>query len=300
MRQVEDVDKLPELLAGMYDEGEDTGIKVHFGRTKKENSHVSPDWFEPLLAESSGRVTFFDTNTLYGGERGDTESHRKVAHQHGFQPVEILDEKETVQLARHVYVPGRLLEFDQIINAAHFTGHKITGVGGCIKNIGMGMVASRTKLWVHNGGRPNFKTSNCKSCGWCKKHCPTGALGPAGIDQDCNACAKCIGNCEAAYFSFGKHKKVAQRLGFVTRKIVDNLGNIKHIGIAENPTRLCDCQGEGEGEVLVEGFWARAGRNPLEVDKELLRKIQSNIKQSQGKIALELFKAYADLNLNRG
>ena len=116
----------------MQDQPEPWWIKVHFGRTKKCGSYLSP----VLFASLQRPATFIDTNTLYGGERAVSEEHQKLAERHGFSPVRIVEDNE-------LSLPGTVL------NVAHVTGHKIMGLEACIKNLGMGLASRDEKMWVH-------------------------------------------------------------------------------------------------------------------------------------------------------
>lgn len=261
----------PVLIATIDPKAKRIGIKVHFGRTSKPGSHVDPDLFLGMQAaayEQGAVLEFFDTNTLYAGERRTTRTHLKIAKDHGFSPARILEEDELIELAPHIKVPKQVGQYDQIFNVAHFTGHKIVGMGGCIKNIGMGMAARATKLWVHNGGRPRFYPSKCVKCGWCTRNCEH--LSPKGPDAGCTACAACVGNCKAVGFSFGKQLEVAKRLVIAAEAIAARFKMV-HVAIADNPTRLCDCMGDKKDEIMAKGFWAVIGDDPAEVDRAMVQ-----------------------------
>jgi len=242
------------------------GVKVHFGRTQKPNSHIPPDVFSELKVRHN--VTFFDTNTLYGGERGITSKHLNVAKKHGFYPAEILDESNPAQLAENVFVPRRVKDFDIVMNAAHFTGHKIAGYGGCIKNIAMGMVTAKTKLWVHAAGVIKFNAEKCKQCGWCG-NCDH--LSPGGKKTSCTSCAGCIGNCSAVHFTFGKQVEVAKRLVEVAYEVDKNY-DIKHLNYIDNPTKLCDCMGDSS-DTIIKKIFAVVSGDIVEVEDYAIKKV---------------------------
>ncbi len=238
--------------------GINLGIKVHFGRTKKPGSFIPPVFFDPLKPHVAS-ITFFDTNTLYGGERGSTGLHLHVAKKHGFEPAVILEEAPEVVPG----VPQALLDFDLVLNAAHLTGHKITGYGGCIKNIGMGMVTSGMKLWVHAASQIRFDNRKCKECGWCDNHCE--CLSPQGMDQTCIKCGKCIGNCKGVQFTFGKQHEVAQRLVQAAHKVIQNVPML-HLAYIHNPTKLCDCMGDATDKIIKHCFGVVLGGDAADVD----------------------------------
>ena len=120
------------ILEAISDMPDPVFIKVHFGRSGLVNSHLDPTIFQGLLKERE--CCFVDTNTLYGGERSDSQRHHALALKHGFSPCKIISD---------VCLQGT------VVNAAHITGHNIMGLGACIKNIAMGLATATEKAWVH-------------------------------------------------------------------------------------------------------------------------------------------------------
>jgi len=262
---------LPDAIcASIPDGAENIAVKVHFGRTKKPGSHLDPAIFRPLIS-SRKRVTFVDTNTLYGGERRTTERHLAVAARHGFSPAKILEEDNLVGIGKNITIPAELEDYDVILNAAHFTGHKIVGFGGTLKNAGMGMVSRGTKLWVHNKGRLSYNPERCNGCGWCIENCEY--LASKGKESECTRCAACVGECTAMSFSFGKAIEVASRLMVSACTVLNWLPNVVNLAVADNPTVLCDCMGSTP-QVMTRDFFAAIGDKAVEVDNLLVSRYQ--------------------------
>lgn len=255
------IERAQECLLDKIPSKTKLGIKVHFGRSKKPNSHIPPAFFEPL--KKRAKVEFIDTNTLYGGERGNTIKHRKLAQKHGFDPVLIMGEDEVKDFGK-AQVPNDLIKYDIILNAAHFTGHKIVGYGGCIKNIGMGMVTAKSKLWVHAASKLVFNSDKCKECGWCEDNCKY--LSKLGIRKECIKCGKCVGNCSAVSFTFGKQTEVAERLARVAVDVAKNV-EMLHMNYIHNPTKLCDCMGDHTDCPICEHFGIIIGSDAAVVDE---------------------------------
>lgn len=128
-----------KLIDILSKEKEPYYFKIHFGRSKKVNSFIPPELFKGV--ESKYKITYIDTNTLYGGERNKTESHIALANRHGFKNARILKDSELLKMK------------GTIINIAHLTGHTIMAFGGCMKNIGMGLATAKEKLQCHGGGK---------------------------------------------------------------------------------------------------------------------------------------------------
>ncbi len=135
-------------------------VKVSTGEPGGHN-FLQPELIADLVREVDG--TIVECNTVdWGGRRGNTEDHLKVAEEHGFTaiaPVEIMDAEGDMQLpvrdGRHLdvdYVGKGFIDYDYVIDLAHFKGHGQAGFGGVIKNASIGIASSRGKSYIHSGG----------------------------------------------------------------------------------------------------------------------------------------------------
>jgi uncharacterized Fe-S center protein len=128
-------------------------VKVHMGEAGNEN-YLSPELVGDLVSSLSG--TFVDSNTGYKGKRFTAASHKQVAADHGFAPVDILDEDGEIKLPvvggnrkGEAVVGSRIADYDAILSIAHFKGHGMAGFGGTFKNLGVGIASSGGKLIIH-------------------------------------------------------------------------------------------------------------------------------------------------------
>ena len=104
--------------------------------------------------------TYVECNTAYGGSRAETAMHYQVAEDHGFTPVDIMDENGSIELTVNNgdtlggvnYVGANFANYDSMIVLSHFKGHGMAGFGGAIKNISIGVGSSMGKVWIHTGG----------------------------------------------------------------------------------------------------------------------------------------------------
>ncbi|MFW5914567.1 MAG: DUF362 domain-containing protein [Thermoplasmatota archaeon] len=241
-------------------------LKTHFGEPGN-TAFLRPQYMErvvEVVRGGEGKPFLTDSNTLYTGARSNAVDHLHTAVRHGFTypvvdaPVVIADgltgREETM-----VSVPGRHFERVRIgsavhhshslIGVAHFKGHLLTGFGGAIKNIGMGVGSVKGKLEMHMDVRPSVKEEECQSCGLCAEYCPAGAIsvdGIARIDHHlCIGCGECYVTCPHDAISPGddSEKEVVQE------KIVEyTLGALKgkmdrcgFINIVLDVTPQCDC-----------------------------------------------------------
>ena len=93
----------PEGLVGIYQAlgAKATGrvaVKISTGESAKSH-HLSPELIKNLVQGVNG--TLVECNTAYGGSRSDTESHRQVVKERGYDKiaaVDIMDAEGTMDL----------------------------------------------------------------------------------------------------------------------------------------------------------------------------------------------------------
>lgn len=126
--------------------------------------YLSPDLIEPLVSAVDG--TIVECNVAYGGRRGRADSHFQVLEDHGFTaiaPVDVMDEDGTLELPisggtrlENVVVGSHFIDYDFVVNLAHFKGHAMAGFGGVIKNMSIGIASSEGKSLIHSAGKSRF------------------------------------------------------------------------------------------------------------------------------------------------
>jgi len=141
-------------------------IKLHMGEPGNQN-YLRPELLRDLVTEVKG--SFVDSNTAYGGRRGNTAAHLQSAKDHGFTyaPVDILDADGPVKLpikdGKHLteaILGSHIMNYDWIISVAHFKGHSIAGFGGTFKNLAIGIATPEGKRAIHtNPGGAMFSSS---------------------------------------------------------------------------------------------------------------------------------------------
>ena len=141
-------------------------IKLHMGEPGNQN-FLKPELLRDLTAAVNG--SFVDSNTAYGGRRGDTRAHLQAAKEHGFTyaPVDILDEggelKLPIKNGKHLseaLLGANIMNYDWIISVAHFKGHSMAGFGGTFKNLAIGIATPAGKRVIHsNPGGAMFSSS---------------------------------------------------------------------------------------------------------------------------------------------
>jgi uncharacterized Fe-S center protein len=276
-------------------------VKMHFGEKGNETS-IPPAYVIPIVEEvkhRSGRPILTDTCVLYRSIRDNAADHLRFAHDRGFTiadigaPVVIADgilgsDEKTVHIPglifKEVSIASAAAEANALIVLSHVTGHMVTGLGGAIKNIGMGFASRKGKLRQHATMKPNIAKKFCTGCGVCIENCPEDAIalidGKAVIDAgNCIGCGECLTVCR---FDAVKHdwnrdsadlqKRMAEHaLGVVIGK-KDRMGYYNFI---MSVTKDCDCLPMRQKPVIKD-IGILAGKDPVALDAASLDLIQKH------------------------
>lgn len=227
-------------------------VKTHFGEEGNKN-YLSPELVEPLV--KSLKATLIETNVLYSGPRQKTESHIKLAREHGFvfAPIDILDSEGDKVYAcstgcyTRVITGSHITRYQTIVMLTHFKGHGLAGFGGAIKNVAMGLAARAGKLAMHANYVPGYETSKCTKCSTCVKQCPAGAitLNPVKIDpRKCIGCGQCQQVCPAKVFGTQKSRvspELFNRRLVEYAKVLSDSNHLLYINVLVNISPDCDC-----------------------------------------------------------
>ncbi len=230
------------------------GIKVHFGE-KGNEYYVKPTMYRKLVENL--HAAFVETNVLYLGERRFTESHLKLAKEHGFgfAGIDILNSEDEIALSskgkhyKNVKVGGHLNRYDSFVICSHFKGHALSGFGGAIKNVSMGFASVAGKMALHASAVPKYKQKKCTQCEKCLPECPPAAISinPVTIDRKkCIGCGKCIAICPEHVFSvpwLSTSNKIFMERMVEYAKAILQKKNAVYINILADISKDCDCMG---------------------------------------------------------
>ena len=263
--------KISELLNFINDR-DFVAVKTHFGE-KKINGFIRPEFMgmlNGLIREKGGNPFLTETSTLYRGDRSNAVDHIKLAFDHGFtventgMPVIMADgihgdEEVEVSIEGEIYeevkIASLLSKIQGLIVATHFTGHIVSGFGGALKNMGMGLSSRRGKMVQHSTSKPLIKRKKCTACGECIRWCPVDAIefkdGKAEIDSAiCIGCAECLAVCrfDAVVYNWSEsyeklQKKITEHAMGVA-KIMG--GKALYLNFLTNISKDCDCMGTYE------------------------------------------------------
>lgn len=144
-------------------------VKVHSGEKGNQN-FLKPEFWQPMVDYVNGVVV--ECNTAYNGERNTTEKHLRLFEEHGWSElfeVDLLD-AEDPDLVLEIpegkkikknFVGKNISSYDSMLVLSHFKGHPMSGYGGAIKQLSIGVASSYGKGYIHGVGDPEaFWTSD--------------------------------------------------------------------------------------------------------------------------------------------
>jgi uncharacterized Fe-S center protein len=270
-------------------------IKVHIGE-KGNKTFVNPELVKEIVkrAKASKAYPFLiETATLYRGQRENAVAHILLAHGHGFSierlgaPFILADglvgntEAEVEirgEVNERVHVAREVLTADVLLVISHATGHIGTGLGACIKNLGMGLASRMGKMRQHSAVMPEVIVERCQLCKKCHRWCPQEAIGEReGASyialERCIGCGECIAVCRfnAIRYDYGKASAELQRsmAEHAYGVIKDKVGKCFFFNVLIDMTRDCDCMGTPQKKVMNDLGILGSG-DPVAVDMATL------------------------------
>lgn len=277
------------------------GLKVHFGEHGNSN-HLDPQFVRAAAVAVSYynlQPVAVETTALYRGRRQNAADHVKLAKEHGFDmnqilaPIDILDgrrgEKFYVVPLESTLVPkARLAQglrrYHYLINLAHFKGHFVTGFGGALKNIGMGLAAKAGKLEMHSSSRPQVDPEKCASCGDCVNYCPNDAINfvqyVAKVGRSCTGCGGCLVVCRhgAIQVNWDAASELVQlKMAEYCRAVL--LGRKAfHFDFCLKVTPNCDCYPQTE-KPFTDDAGVFASADPVACDQAAFDRLSPQLKE---------------------
>ena len=252
------------ILDSIYD-GDTVAVKTHFGDrgTTKMLRSLFIRKVVGMLKERGARVFVTETTGLgILRDRCTAIGRLEIAEENGFTPQTVnapiiiadglrgFDGVRTEVNGKHlkeVYVAKAIAEADFVVVATHFKLHMRGGIGGAMKNIGVGCVTKTTKFDIHLPSPPEIELNKCTKCNKCIEICPFDAI----IDYrvDASRCMKCLGCYEVCEYQAVKigpwfdGDDIAERIAESTKGVMDVVGldNFAFINFAMDITPHCDC-----------------------------------------------------------
>jgi uncharacterized Fe-S center protein len=203
------------------------------------------------LKKVNAKPYLYDTTVAYPGLRSAVKSYEKLAQMHGFIPenvgcnVVIDDEGKPVRVENRKYIVAKhILNSTHIFAVTHVKAHIATGMGGAIKNFGMGGVTKETKIKMHHGSKPVIQKDACTFCGTCAEVCPFNALDVTNNSwnfkkHSCFGCGVCVENCTNEGLKF-KDSNLQYVLACAAKACVQDK-NVIYLNELKRIADSCDC-----------------------------------------------------------
>ena len=270
--------------------GKFVAIKIHFGELGNL-AFLRPNYAKvvaDLVKQLGGRPFLTDCNTLYVGHRKNALDHLDTAYENGFSPLStgcqilIADGLKGTDEAlvpvqgeyvREAKIGRAVMDADIVISLNHFKGHEQAGMGGALKNLGMGCGSRAGKMEMHSSGKPWVKEDRCIHCGACVKNCAHGAISfpekKARIDQSkCVGCGRCVGVCPVDAVTPANDEAeeiLSRKIAEYALAVVQGRPHF-HVSLAIDISPYCDCHAENDAPIVPDvGMFASF--DPVAIDQ---------------------------------
>ncbi len=284
--------------------GKLVAIKLHFGELGNA-AYVHPTYVRAivdLVRAAGGRPFLTDSSTIYKGSRSDAVNHLETAIRNGFvmsvvnAPVIIADglrggSTVTVPVpgthCKEVEIGGEAAAADALIVITHFKGHEVTGFGGSIKNIGMGLAAKHGKLTMHSTLCPQVSAEDCVRCGVCAANCAHHAITvgkqKAEISvEKCVGCGQCIVVCPTGAIGLAwngnPHDLQEKMAEYAMGTLYGKQGHALFFNFLQKISPDCDCYGFNDTPIVPD-LGVMASRDCVAIDQacyDMVNKTEGN------------------------
>ena len=297
-----DLEKFHDALAHFNIEsfaGKKVPVKLHMGELKNKY-FPKPEFVKHVIGElkmAHVEPYLFDTTVAYAGLRHSKTGYRKLAQTHGFTMEKVgcgvvIDDKGvpiTVE-NREYEVAEHLVDSTHIFALSHVKGHVATGMGGAIKNFGMGGVTKETKIRMHHGSRPIYQKDACTYCGACAEVCPFNALKVKENSwkqnmKSCFGCGVCVDACKSDALTY-KDADFQYVLACAAKACVQDK-NVIYLNEIKRIARSCDCD-PFAGPVICPDIGYLVSDDPVAIDKaslDLVNDVKKDVFEKENNIS---------------
>jgi hypothetical protein len=279
--------------------GKTVPIKLHMGETgnryflKPELAKIVVD----ALKSVNAKPFLYDTKVAYPGLRGTKKGYEKVAKIHGFTKKRIGCEVIIDDTGKMVNIEGRefevgkhIIESSHIFGLTHVKGHIQSGMGGAIKNFGMGCVTKETKRQIHHGSRPVYNKDKCTFCGDCAEVCPFGAINVKKdswkiCNRKCFGCGVCVDVCKTDAI-INKDANFQYLLSCSAKACVQDK-NVLYLNELKRIAKSCDCD-PTKNKIICPDVGYIVSDDIVSIDNaslDLINNIKENIFEKENKVS---------------
>lgn len=287
------VSKLKRLIdesgiLDFIDKGDLVAVKTHFGdrgTTKTLRSvyirkiveAVKERGGKPFVTETTGLGLIRDRSTAIGRlliaeENGYTSQTvaAPIIIADGLLGFDYVEVDVGGKHIKKVCVAKGIAEADAVVCVTHFKLHMQAGIGGSIKNIGVGCTAKPSKFDIHSPVPPKIN-EKCDKCGKCIEICPANAIVNFQIDSTkCIRCTGCYEVCKqnAIEIQWISGRDIAERIVECAKGVMDVVGkkNFAFLNFVVDVTPHCDCHPYSDNPIVPDvGIFA--SKDIVAVDK---------------------------------
>ena len=266
--------------------GDIVAIKTHFGE-RGTTKTLRPTFIRAVVEKllELGAKPFVTETTGLGLTRlrASAIGRMQIAEENGYThqtlraPIIIADGLlgfDFVEVAvdgkflKKVYVAKAIAECDAVIFCTHFKLHMQSGIGGSIKNVGVGCVAKPSKYDVHVNGFPTIKEEMCMKCDKCIEICPANAIVDYRIvEEKCLKCTGCYEVCEprAVHLQWVEGKDVSNRIVECAKGVFKLKKNFSFLNFLIDITPHCDCHPYSDN-AIVSDIGILASKDMVSID----------------------------------
>ena len=158
-----------------------------------------------------------------------------------------------------------------------------TGFGGAIKNIGMGTASVKSKMEMHEWGRPSIDRNLCTECSACTDVCPLNLIEIGGgwrfDESKCLGCSKCANIC--SFKALKNRADLKESLARMT-KVSTEGKKIIYVNIMMNITKWCDCMNNDifPYEILCDDIGILVSDDAVAIDAAAIDLIEQKVGKS--------------------
>jgi uncharacterized protein len=274
-------------------------VKLHMGETGNKY-FLSPELAKHVVDELkivNARPFLLDTTVAYSGARHSQAGYIQLAQKHGFTMENVGCGVEIDDTGIPTKVEGRTYDVATHLNAAthvfcltHVKGHIQSGMGGAIKNFGMGGVTKETKIRIHHGSRPVYQKDACTFCGICAEVCPFDAISVKKPkwkynERACFGCGVCVDACQSKALQ-NKDADMQYLLACAAKACVQGK-KVLYLNELKRIAKGCDCD-PGAGPVICPDVGYLVADDPVAIDKasvDLINKVRPDVFEKINKVS---------------
>lgn len=279
--------------------GKTVPVKLHMG--EKGNKYFSRPALVKQVIDALKAMHMepflFDTTVAYPGARHTKTGYLNLAGINGFTRETVgcgvvIDDSgvPTTVEGRSYEVAAHLKEATHIFALTHVKGHIQSGMGGAIKNFGMGGVTKETKIQIHHGSRPMYQKDACTFCGVCAEVCPFKSITVTNHawkndKHSCFGCGVCVDAC--------KNKAIQcqdadmQFLLACSAKACVQDKNVVYLNELKRIARGCDCD-PAAGPIICPDIGYLVANDPVAIDQaslDLIHEVKPHIFETINKVS---------------